>query len=58
MLRFDRGRHDDQVDAVALIGLKLDMLLDAPTEEELADDEYDSEFGETRESGRSDVTGY
>lgn len=58
LLRFDRGRHDDQVDAVALIGLKLDMLLDAPTDEELADEEYQEEFGNTIDNGRSEVTGY
>jgi predicted phage terminase large subunit-like protein len=35
MLVFPRGQHDDQVDALAYIGLALDKVIVAPTKEEL-----------------------
>jgi len=57
LLRFDRARHDDQVDAVAMVGLKLDELLDAPTVEDRAQDEWEDEH-EDEEQGRNKVTGY
>lgn len=58
LLRFDRGRNDDQVDALALFGLKLDELVDAPTSEEQADDEWDEEYMQDQREGRNPVTGY
>ncbi|WP_214294280.1 hypothetical protein, partial [Escherichia coli] len=47
-LTFPRGKHDDQVDAFAYLGLMLDKLIEAPTIEEQEEDEYDAEL---RESG-------
>ena len=41
MLVFPRGQHDDQVDAMAYIGLALDKVTSAPTKEELDDEEYE-----------------
>jgi len=58
-LRFPRDRHDDQVDALSYMGLLLDKIIDAPTDKELEEEEYDQEFGNsTRDQGRSRVTGY
>lgn len=57
--KFDRGVNDDQVDAMALIGLALDKVTSARTQKELEDEEYEDErvkyvaFG-----GRSNTTGY
>jgi len=59
-LTFPRGKHDDQVDAFAYLGMMLDNIVEAPTQEELDDDEYRDELAESGiwESGRSRVTGY
>jgi predicted phage terminase large subunit-like protein len=59
MARFPRDRHDDQVDALAWIGLVLDKIIDAPTIEEIEDEEYnqmEQDFG--YDSGRNRITGY
>jgi len=59
MVRFPRDIHDDQVDALAWIGLTLDKIVPGLTEEELEDDEYEEEFGESFfGEGRSVCTGY
>jgi predicted phage terminase large subunit-like protein len=57
---FPRAKHDDQVDALAYLGLLLDRIIDAPTEAELADQEYDEEVNSTGNhlQGRSPFTGY
>jgi predicted phage terminase large subunit-like protein len=63
---FDRGIHDDQVDALAWIGHKLDSILDSLTDDELEEEEYLDRIEERqlalregRESlGRSSQTGY
>lgn len=59
-LRFPRDAHDDQVDAFSYIGLMLDYLVEAPTEEEMAEDEYIEELEESGSlyDGRNTVTGY
>lgn len=60
LTKFPRGRHDDQVDTLAYMGLLLDSIVEAPTEEEIADDEYEHELRGSgyAESGRSSLTGY
>lgn len=60
LCKFPRGRNDDQVDAFAYIGMMLDSLIEAPTNEEVEEDEYLNELQSSgyRESGRSNVTGY
>ena len=56
MLRFPKGAHDDQVDALAYIGLMLDKFSPAETDEELEEDEW-QELQRTERSG-SKITGY
>ena len=58
MLVFPRGQHDDQVDALAYIGLALDKVVMAPTKEELEDEEYEREYGGGLFEGQSIYTGY
>jgi predicted phage terminase large subunit-like protein len=59
MVRFPKDRHDDQVDALSWIGLALDRIMEAPTKEELEDEEYEEMVSETSSyQGRSLVTGY
>jgi len=59
-LTFPRGKHDDQVDAFAYLGLMLDKLIEAPNQEEMDEDAYRDELYESgyAATGRSTVTGY
>jgi predicted phage terminase large subunit-like protein len=59
-LTFPRGKHDDQVDAFAYLGMMLDILIEAPTKEEIEEDEYYDEYesAELSDAGRNSVTGY
>ena len=59
-LTFPRGKHDDQVDAFAYLGLMLQMLVEAPTISEIEEDEYQEEMrrSDLNNQGRSAVTGY
>lgn len=58
-LTFPRGKHDDQVDAFAYVGIMLDALVEGPTQEEADEEEYYNENQEYLESvGQSSVTGY
>ena len=59
MRQFPRSVHDDQVDAMAWLGLTLNKMISAPTLEEIQDEEYALEFKMTMQpSGRSQLTGY
>ena len=60
ILSFPRGIHDDQVDALAWLGLMLDTLVPAPTQEELDEDVIMEEqlIFQEWEQGRNAVTGY
>jgi predicted phage terminase large subunit-like protein len=61
MLTFPRGKHDDMVDATSYIGLSLDQLISAPTEEELEDGEWEEEFGSNmsaKDLGANSICGY
>lgn len=60
MIRFPRDKHDDQVDALAYLGLLLDEVIEAPTPEEVEEEEYFDELRNTGhlEQGRSSITGY
>jgi predicted phage terminase large subunit-like protein len=60
MCKFPRGTKDDQVDAMAYMGLMLDSLIEAPTNKELEDDEYYEQLRESGNysNGRSAITGY
>lgn len=57
MLRFPRDIHDDQVDALAWIGLTLDQVGAPMTDQEMEDEYYDTIEADTRR-GRSIHTGY
>lgn len=57
MLRFPKDIHDDQVDALAWIGLTLAELQEAPTPQEWDDEQYDEEYGDIA-MGKSLITGY
>ena len=60
VLSFPRGKKDDQVDAFAYIGQLLDILIEAPTQEEVEDADYREELETTGYymDGRSELTGY
>jgi predicted phage terminase large subunit-like protein len=59
LLRFPRDVHDDQVDALAWIGLTLDKNIVGKTSDEQADDDWEEEFGSINfNQGRSTATGY
>lgn len=61
LIRFPRDRHDDQVDALSLLGMALDKFIEAPTQEEVQEELDEEEFNMYVASdlnGRSMVTGY
>lgn len=60
LMRFPRDKHDDQVDAIAYLGLMIDRIIEAPTKEEMEDDEYEheKEEGGLNDQGRSIICGY
>lgn len=60
LLKFPRAQHDDQVDALSLVGLAINKFHDAPTKEELDEDEYEEQklIGGFYDLGRSQTTGY
>ena len=59
-LRFPKAAHDDQVDAFAYLGMLLDKMVQAPSIDELEEEEYEQELRDTGPlmSGRSAITGY
>jgi predicted phage terminase large subunit-like protein len=57
VLRFDKGKWDDQVDSLSLLGLALNDIMEAPTEQETADEEYEM-MKQSAPQGRSAVCGY
>lgn len=59
-LQFPRGKHDDQVDAFAYLGLMLDTLIEAPTNEEAEEEYYleELEASDLNNQGRNELTGY
>jgi len=60
LMRFPRDKHDDQVDAMAYLGIMIDRLIEAPTKEEMEEDEYEEEVAASglNEQGRSSICGY
>ena len=58
LLRFDKATHDDDVDSTGIIFLGLNKMEDAPTSEELDEDEYYEELDSFFELGRNPVCGY
>lgn len=57
---FGRGKHDDQVDALAYLGLILNQMVEGRTEKEVSDDDYADELAESGigDAGQSEWTGY
>lgn len=58
---FPRAKHDDQVDAFAYLGMLLDKVIEAPTQAETEEEEYQDELREFQSSsgyGKSAITGY
>lgn len=60
LLSFPRAVHDDQVDALAWLGLTVHKMQQAPTEEEIEDEEYQHMLIDSGhfEEGRNVHTGY
>jgi predicted phage terminase large subunit-like protein len=60
LMRFPRDKHDDQVDAFSYLGLMLDVVVEAPTKDELEDEAYAEEYQASglADKGRSEITGY
>lgn len=59
MMRFPRDKHDDQVDALAYVGLALKSVIEAQTQAEIDEDEYEHEYQEHMgSSGTSKWCGY
>lgn len=60
LIKFPRGRKDDQVDAFAYLGMVLDTLIEAPTAQDIEDEEYNNEFQSSglSDAGRNEYTGY
>lgn len=60
MTRFPRDTHDDQVDAMAYLGMLLHQVVEAPTLQEIEEEEYEDELrsADAGEYGRSQLTGY
>lgn len=60
LVKFPRDKHDDQVDAMAYLGLMLDTLVEADTPEEEEEDMYNEMYAASANGmdGRSQVTGY
>jgi predicted phage terminase large subunit-like protein len=60
MMRFPRDKHDDQVDALAYLGMIADKMIEAPTKEEQEELDYLDELEENNNdgNGRNRYTGY
>lgn len=59
-VQFPRGIYKDQVDAFAMLGLGLQKMLYTPTPEELDDEEWEEEYGDSlyMMDDRNQMTGY
>jgi predicted phage terminase large subunit-like protein len=57
---FPRGKHDDQIDALAYVGLILDKMIEGRSQREIDEEEYEEELEQSglRDQGRSLTTGY
>ncbi len=56
--RFPRGRHDDQVDALAWFGHGYNYIRESLTLEEQEEEDWQDEFYNDKAVGRSQITGY
>ena len=53
-----RGKHDDQFDCFAYLGLTINQHYEAQSDEELEQEEYDEVFEQYHDQGRDHHTGY
>jgi len=60
LTKFPRASHDDQVDALSYLGLIIDKMNNAPTQEERELEEYNEDLEESglNHEGRNEQTGY
>jgi len=58
LVRFPKGRHDDQVDASSWLGLVIDQTHNAMSLEEEEEEEYNMQMRYQADEGRSATTGY
>jgi predicted phage terminase large subunit-like protein len=58
LLHFPKWQYKDQVDMFAWLGLMLDEMIEAPTEEEWDEDLYEDEWSDEAEQGICITTGY
>jgi predicted phage terminase large subunit-like protein len=60
IIGFPRAPHDDQVDALALVGQALNKFYEAPTNEEIEEEQWEEamEEGGYFNQGRNQITGY
>ena len=58
MLQFPRGKHDDGVDVMSMLGMDLAEMVPANTEAEDEEEDYAEMVASTGEVGRSETTGY
>ena len=62
MLRFPKDIHDDQVDAMALLGQTLDRMMEAPTNKEIENEDWlesnEAFFAFDMNQGKNTMTGY
>jgi predicted phage terminase large subunit-like protein len=57
---FPRGKHDDQVDALAYVGLILNRMMEGRSQNEIEEEEYEDDLQQSglMEKGRNQTTGY
>lgn len=57
---FPRGKHDDQIDALAYVGLIMDKMIEGRSAKEVENEDYetDLEMSGLYEEGRNAMTGY
>lgn len=60
LCKFPRSTKDDQVDTFAYLGMMLDSLIEAPTREEMEEEDFELELQQSDlgDYGRSPTTGY
>ena len=55
--RFPKGKKKDRVDAIAWLGRGVDEFVEAPTQQEIADDEWQNEWDSMQEDSVMDFSG-
>ena len=53
-----RGRHDDQFDAFAYVGMAVHLFFEAFSDEEIEQDEWEDMYDDFADQGRCFATGY